>query len=97
MEEFRKMVVDDREVSFDRRRGMSVRELLDAQAEGPRRLVERHAPARFCGPECRETYREERIAGNVHGPVQMNGQTVHYLDMCSQLKLCASCESKLEK
>lgn len=57
----------------------------------------RHAPARFCGVDCREAYREDRIAGKQHPPVQMNGQTTHYLDMCSKLKVCAYCQSKLEK
>lgn len=80
------------EIDFERiNRGLGVHELV------ARQNATKHAPARFCGTDCRESYREDRIAGKLHAPVQMNGQTVHYLDMCAQLKVCAACQSKLEK
>ena len=57
----------------------------------------KHPPVRFCGTDCREAYREDRIAGKVFAPVSLNGQTVSHKQMCVELKLCGACLSKLEK
>lgn len=54
-------------------------------------------PAKFCGNDCRVNYREERIQGKLLAPVSMNGKIVSHKTMCSELKLCCYCSSKLEK
>ena len=54
-------------------------------------------PARFCGMECRESYREERMSGVQLPRHNMNGQDVSHKAMCAKLNLCAYCRSKLEK
>jgi len=54
-------------------------------------------PAHFCGRECRNSYREERISGVPLPNVSVNGQVVSHKTMCAQLNLCAYCLSKLEK
>lgn len=53
-------------------------------------------PLRFCGSDCRETYREDRIAGKVLAPASLHGQTVSHKQMCAELKVCGYCLSKLE-
>lgn len=54
-------------------------------------------PAKFCGADCRQSYREDRIQGKTLAPVSMNGQMVSHKVMCDRLKVCAYCLSKLEK
>jgi len=57
----------------------------------------RQSPIKFCGSDCREAYREDRIAGKVLAPVSMNGQTVSHRQMCAIMKVCGYCLSELEK
>lgn len=54
-------------------------------------------PARFCGEDCRQSYREDRIQGIRLPTVNMNGQTVSHKAMCAEINICAYCLSKLEK
>lgn len=54
-------------------------------------------PLRFCGADCREAYREDRIQGKPLSGVSMAGQHVSHKEMCARLKVCGYCLSKLEK
>lgn len=54
-------------------------------------------PARFCGADCRQSYREDRILGKALPTVSLDGQVVSHKKFCARLALCAACESKLEK
>jgi hypothetical protein len=52
-------------------------------------------PAQFCGNECRQEYRSERISGVIQSQTNINGQVVSHRQKCAQMKLCAYCETKL--
>lgn len=54
-------------------------------------------PLKFCGKDCRESYREDRIIGKTIPPVSFNGQMVSHRYMCAELRICGACMSKLEK
>lgn len=54
-------------------------------------------PAKFCGSDCRASYREERMNGLQLPHHNMDGQEVSHKTMCARKKLCAYCQSKLEK
>lgn len=85
--------MDKPEIDFERiNRGRGVRELIEQEANQPK-----DPPARFCGNECRNNYREDRLNCKELQPVSMNGQMVSHKAMCAQLALCAYCQSKLEK
>lgn len=52
-------------------------------------------PARFCGMDCRSSYREERMNGFQLPRYNIDGRDVSYKVMCARHGLCAYCKSKL--
>lgn len=86
--------MDKPEIDFERiNRGLGIHELMEREEDNK----PKDPPAKFCGMECRDNYREDRLNGVELVPVSMNGQVVSHKTMCSRLKVCAYCLSKLEK
>ncbi len=51
--------------------------------------------ARFCGADCRLSYREERMSNLPLPRHNVGGENISHKEMCARNNLCAYCQTKL--